>query len=713
MLTAVYLQNRLPSRVIGKTPFELWSGSKPDLSHIKVFGSSAYVQIPASKRSKLDQKAVKLIFVGYSDEHKGYRFLDPETNRVAISRDARFMELDDGSEQVSPHDKEVIPEGSLNDIELTIRRDPEASGVLEDGEATEGGNTSHGDSVASGAPEDDESSDGWDTADNESEPPHEPELRREQRRTRGVLPSRLEDFVVGVAVETGMEPTDYREALRNEDWKQAMDAEMQLHAQNAMWTLAKLPDGRKAVGSRWVFQLKRDEAGRNVKHKARLVAQGFSQRWGVDYCEVFAPVTRHETLRAMLAVASKNNMHLSHFDVRTAYLHGIVEEGIYMRQAPGYVAAGKEEYVCKLQKSIYGLKQSARCWNRALHAVLVKMGFRQCQSDYCLYTRGYGLDRVLLLVYVDDMLVRCRSPANIAEVYEAVAKVLDVTNLGAVKYFLGFNIRCEKGIYSMQLTSYIEALVKRFGLDDCKTAKTPMEAGYMKADVLGQPFDDTTQYRSLLGAFFYVAVTARPDVAVSVSILGRRVSAPTDMDWKAARRIVKYLKGTKEMRLVFGPGDGWKLTGYSDADWAGDQESRRSTTGFVFLFGSGSIVWTSRKQSCVSLSSMEAEYVALSDACQELIWLRRLMTDLGEKPAGPTTVYDDNQSCLSFVQAERTSKRSKHIDTRRHFIKDQCERGEVNLEYRPSEEMTADALTKPLGETKFRQLLGQFGLVDG
>lgn len=384
-----------------------------------------------------------------------------------------------------------------------------------------------------------------------------------------------------------------------------------------------------------------------------------------------------------------------------------------MRQAPGYVVTGKEEYVCKLIKSIYGLKQSARCWNRTLHAVLDKLGFKQCQSDSCLYVCGDSENKVLLLVYVDDMLVGCRDEATIVKVYAALAKQLDITNLGAVKHFLGYDVRCDKGIYSVQLTSYIDTVIKRFGLTDCKPAKTPMEPGYSKAEVQGKPFEDTTQYRSLLGALLYVAVTARPDVAVSVSILGRRVSAPTDTDWKAAKRVVKYLKGTKNMQLVFGLGEGWKLIGYSDADWAGDQESRRSTTGFVFLFGGGAIVWASRKQSCVSLSSMEAEYIALSDTCQELIWLRRLMTDLGEKPTSATTVFDDNQSCLSFVQAERTTKRSKHIDTRRHFIKDQCERGELKLLYCPSEEITADALTKPLGGTKFQKLLGQFGLEKG
>ncbi|KXJ62360.1 hypothetical protein RP20_CCG010799 [Aedes albopictus] len=237
-----------------------------------------------------------------------------------------------------------------------------------------------------------------------------------------------------------------------------------------------------------------------------------------------------------------------------------------------------------------------------------------------------------------------------------------------------------------------------------------MDPGYVGESNSSQPFPDTFLYRSLIGALLYVAVNARPDIASAVSILGRKVSAPTENDWKAAKRIVKYLKGTMEMRLRFEPGKEWALVGYSDADWAGDHASRRSTTGFIFFFGSGPVAWASRRQTSVSLSSMEAEYIALSETCQELLWLRRLMADLGEDVSKATTVFEDNQSCLSFVKAERTSKRSKHIDTRQHFVKDMTERGEAALVYCPTERMVADALTKPLGATKFRQLVEMSGL---
>lgn len=403
-------------------------------------------------------------------------------------------------------------------------------------------------------------------------------------------------------------------------------------------------------------------------------------------------------------------MTLNHFDVKTAYLHGTIEEEIYMRQPPGFAATGKEKLVCKLRKSIYGLKQSARCWNRALHGALINLGFKQCSSDSCLYVGADKRGVVFLLIYVDDILVGSTEEQLIADVFESLRKEFDITNLGAVKQFLGFEVQRSNGFYNLRLSSYIRTLIKRFGLEECKPSGTPMDPGYVGINDSSQPFSDTFLYRSLIGALLYVAVNARPDIASSVSILGRKVSAPSEMDWKAAKRIVKYLKGTMELRLRFEPGQDWALIGYSDADWAGDQASRRSTTGFIFFFGVGPIAWASRRQTCVSLSSMEAEYIALSETCQELLWLRRLMADLGEDVSKATTIFEDNQSCLSFIKAERTSKRSKHIDTRRHFVKDMTERGEVILVYCPTERMVADALTKPLGATKFRQLVEMSGL---
>lgn len=242
------------------------------------------------------------------------------------------------------------------------------------------------------------------------------------------------------------------------EWKQAMDAEMQSYDVNHTWELMRLPEGKKAIGSKWIFKLKRNATGEVIKHKARLVAQGFNQRYGIDYLDVFAPVTRIATLRAVLAVAGKRQMTLHHFDIKTAYLNGTLEEEVYMRQPPGYEVTSKESLVCRIKKSIYGLKQSARCWNKALHETLIRLNFKQCQSDPCLYLRHDGEKTVILLVYVDDLLVGCKEESEIHIVFTALRDAFETTNLGPVRQFLGLEVLHDKGHYSIRLTSYIDQI---------------------------------------------------------------------------------------------------------------------------------------------------------------------------------------------------------------------------------------------------------------
>lgn len=299
-----------------------------------------------------------------------------------------------------------------------------------------------------------------------------------------------------------------------------------------------------------------------------------------------------------------------------------------MRQPPGFVEPGQEHLVCRLKKSIYGLKQSARCWNRKLHEALTRMKFKQSQSDACLYMKVVDGNIVYVLIYVDDIVVGCKDESQTVKVYESLKEIFDIAYLGDLSYFLGMQIERKNGRYSISLRGYIDQLADRFGMKDAKPAKTPMDSGFLKQDDRGEPLEDTTGYRSLIGALLYIAVHARPDISISTSILGRRVSCPTTADWVAAKRIIRYLRGTRDWKLEF-TGTGGDLIGYCDADWAGDQESRKSTSGYCFLLGGAAISWTSRRQPSVTLSSMEVEYISLSEACREAVWLRRLLREMG------------------------------------------------------------------------------------
>lgn len=652
-----------------------------------MFGSQAYVHVPETKRKKLDSKAKKLTFVGYAMEQKAYRFVDLQTDQITVSRDARFIELDNGTASVDiptreeQKENEKVAEENEEDIEL-IPFNEEKEEDYYDAEGLD---------------------EGYEDNPNLT-------LRRSKRSNLGTLPQHLQDYTVGFAACAVEGPVDHREALKDRVWRDAMLEELESHQRNNTWTLVPLPEGRKAIGSKWVYKEKRNEENQVVKHKARLVAQGYAQRSGVDVDDVFAPVTCQATFRTFLSVAAKNGMHVRHLDVKTAYLYGHLEEEVFMRQPPGFVVPGKEHLVCRLQRSIYGLRQSARCWNRRLDEVLLKSGFKAAVADPCLYVGNSGNTKVFLVVYVDDILVASTNESELEKVCSSLEAEFELTSLGEVRHFLGVEVKREGNVFKISLQNYIDKLLKVFGMEQCKTAKSPMDPGYLKLADDGKPFEDPSNYRSLVGGLLYLAIVARPDIAATAGILGRRFSAPRECDWTAAKRVLRYLKATKCYQLQLGGDQQQSLTGYSDADWAGDVGSRRSTSGILFKFGGGCIMWASRRQVCVSLSSMEAEYVALSETCQEALWLRRLLRDLGETQNQPTAIMEDNQGCLAFVRSERVSRRSKHIETKERFIQELCARGEVRLEYCPTDRMQADILTKPLGPVKHLELCKLLGL---
>ncbi|XP_062538014.1 uncharacterized protein LOC134206332 [Armigeres subalbatus] len=289
-------------------------------------------------------------------------------------------------------------------------------------------------------------------------------------------------------------------------------------------------------------------------------------------------------------------------------------------------------------------------------------------AEQCLYVKEENGNKVFLLVYVDDMLLAASTVLEVKKIINNLCKEFELTDLGEVRHFLGLEVLHEEECYKIRLKSYIEQLIVKNGMGEAKVSRSPMDAGFLKVEVKCEKLNDPTKYRSLVGGLLYVSVIARPDIAVSTSILGRRFSDPNEADWTAAKRVLRYLKATKDYCLRLGGLTDEGLVGYSDADWAGDPASRRSTLGAAFYYHGGLISWASRRQQCVTLSSMEAEYVALSEACQETIWLRQLLFDFGEPLEAPAILKEDNQGCLAFVKTERTNRRSKHISTKEKFI---------------------------------------------
>lgn len=663
VVTANFIQNRVLTRQKKLTPYELWNGEKPSVKNFRVFGSKCFVHVPPQKRQKLDNTGIEMIFLGYDEQSKAYRCYNSVSRKVIISRDVRFT-VEAQQEENCIFEKLKNDEAANSKVKI-LHQDIEV-------------------------PEE---------TDEESETLREPQIRVSQRSTKGIAPKRLiEECHIA---ENITEPKTYNEAICSKfknEWLAAMQEEITSLEQNGTWELCNLPESRKPVGSKWVFKVKKNTDGSIQQFKARLVAQGFSQKYGEDYDQTFAPVVRQTTLRTLLSIAAKEQFTVHHFDVKTAFLNGELNETIYMKQPPGFNTDDSSK-VCLLKKSIYGLKQAARVWNEAVHKVIVNADFQQSLVDPCLYSRESCDGFCYILIYVDDIIVASKTENEIRTVKSMLSEEFNIKDLGLIQQYLGIEVTKDSvGNFQLCQSDYIKKIAHDFGLSNAKPVNTPMDQNYEKS-VSTNLLQDNSKYRQLIGRLLYISVNTRPDIAASVSILAQKVSTPSQEDWTQLKRVVKYLKSTADMKLKLsniGIQENSALHAYVDANWAEDRTTRKSNSGYVFLLNGAVVSWCCRKQTCVSLSSTEAEYVALAEACQEALWMRQLLKDMNQVVTTATTIYEDNQGCLCLTKSGKFSNRTKHIDTKFHFVKDCVDKQLIECKYCPTDLMVADLLTKPL-----------------
>ena len=424
-------------------------------------------------------------------------------------------------------------------------------------------------------------------------------------------------------------------------------------------------------------------------------------------------MVRQESLRTLAALSTQNGLQLHQIDVTTAFLNGSLEEEVYMQQPKGFVKSGEEHLVCKLNKSIYGLKQSPRCWNTTLDTQLRKMGFKQTTSDPCIYVRTAG-DPFYMGVYVDDIVLAGKDEVSIEKVKKELGSKFDIKDLGKLNYFLGMTIvqnQEEKTTWIGQ-PDYTARLLEKQGMKECKPVGTPVSPGtHLEKLAEDEEVVEQQLYQSVVGSLMYLSVCTRPDIAYAVGTLARFSSKPGKSHWMAVKRVLRYLKGTANDGILFRGGERKNLVGYSDADWAGDRQDRKSTSGYLFQIAGGPISWRSKKkQGSVALSTAEAEYVALSSAAQETVWLRKLISELKNPPECPTVILEDNQSAIAMAKNPQFHGRSKHIDIKHHFIRERVSEKEIDLTYCPTDEMVADMLTKGLNKQQFAILRQRAGM---
>ncbi|CAL1361567.1 unnamed protein product [Linum trigynum] len=701
LLAAVYVWNRSPSVPLKyDAPEKVWTGKEVSYKHLRVFGCKAFVHIPKDERSKLDSKTRPCVFIGYGQNEFGYRFFDPIQKKLIRSRDAVFIE-NETIEDVVARKEVPSTDASQPNLELV----PPTPAPTEVGEEVQHDQPEivEPNAHVEVQPED---------ADDDGQPPAiEGSPVRTTRSGRISRPSTRYPETEYVSLTDGGEPESFTEAMNDEDkqrWIEAMQDEMDSLYDNNTFELVKLPKGKRALKNKWVFKIKHDEHNRQPRFKARLVVKGFSQRKGIDFDEIFSPVVKMTSIRTVLGLAASLNLEVEQMDVKTAFLHGDLEEEIYMEQPEGFKKEKNEDYVCRLRKSLYGLKQAPRQWYKKFESVMGEQGYMKTTSDHCVFMKKFpDGDFIILLLYVDDMLIAGQNVSKINDLKKELSKSFAMKDLGPAKQILGVRIVRDRGAKKIWLSQekYIEKVLQRFHMDNAKAVSCPLANHFTLTSKQSPSTEkekaemDKIPYASAVGSLMYAMVCTRPDIAHAVGVVSRFLSKPGKEHWEAVKWILRYLRGSSKMSLCFGDGEP-VLVGYTDADMAGDVDSRRSTSGYLITLSGGAISWQSRLQKCVALSTTEAEYIAVTEACKEMIWMKKFLNELGFLQEQPQ-LFCDSQSAIHLAKNASFHARSKHIDVRYHWIRDVLEMKQLQLEKIHTDENGSDMCTKTLPREKF------------
>ena len=682
------------------------------MHHLRTFGCVAHVKTVGPGVSKLSDRSTKMVFVGYETGTKGYRVYDPMTKRLHVSRDVIFEENIGWNWK---QNKQSDPVRSSFDVEFyTVAR----QGTVTENSENVTENAADPGSQSGGSPSqiqwsvDTESSNTPDLAT----PPGSPAVQGVEFATPPTgesvdsegVPMRYKTVsnifdttdemtnleYSGVCYFAAEEPRSVEAALNEQCWREAMVAEVDSIQANKTWELSTLLKGHKAIGLKWVFKVKKDPNGIVTKHKARLVAKGYAQREGVDFEEVFAPMARIEIVRLLIALVALKGWQVHHMDVKSVFLNGDLREEVYVQLPPRFVVKDGSGKVLKLKKALYGLHQAPRAWNARLDSELVKLGFVRNPLEHAVYRR-LGKDGLLLVgVYVDDLVITGSSNTSIESFKKEMMSSFSMSDLGLLSYYLGIQVDQQVGKTTLCQSSYTLRILEQAGMSGCNPCHVPMENRLKLSKNDKSPPVDKTKYRSIIGSLRYL-VNTQPNIAYAVGIVSRYMEEPRGSHWAAVKQILRYLAGTIHYGVVYkrlGTAD--SLVGYSDSDLAGDVDDRKSTSGSVFLLGTSLVTWVSQKQRVVALSACEAEYIASANAACQGIWLSRLLAELLDVQVPKVRLLVDNKSAIALSKNPVHHDRSKHIDTRYHFVRDCVDRGEVDIDHVSTNEQLADILRK-------------------
>ncbi|KAM0982243.1 hypothetical protein ACFX2A_015487 [Malus domestica] len=746
---AVFLINRMPCQNLEMvSPYVKLFAQSPSLSSLKIFGTAVYPYLRPYNVNKLQARSDECVFLGYSIGYKGVLCYNRNTQRLLLSRHVIH------DENVFPFKKSHSSVHISSPVVSSQQELPRMRYIVVPNSSTPtreeiGGNDQSVDmhsmasqsSSLSSSPVLHSSSDIQATTLHPSPSSSQvlPVLDLDQnqvssspvihtssehnmvtRLKSGVLQRKdysayyasasntsvdndvmFCGFTAILDIHDSLEPSHYKQAVLSEDWRNAMKEEFVSLQKQGTWELVPPPVDRNVIGSKWVYKIKKDQDGKVSRYKARLVTQGYSQEQGLDYDETFSPVVRHTTVRLVLSLAAMQGWELRHLDVKNAFLHGELQEEVFMKQPQGFQDPQHPNHVCKLLKSLYGLKQAPRAWNAKFTSYLPSLDFQSSHSDPSLFVKVCGNDVVILLLYVDDIIITGSSSFLIQQVIAELSSAFDMKDMGKLTYFLGLQITYkDNGDIFINQSKYVTDLLHKAGMINCRPCSTPSKPHTQLLKDEGEPLADPTVYRSLVGALQYLTFT-RPDIAYAVNYACQFMTTPTEAHFCLVKRILRYLKGTWQCGLTYSAQANMDLLAYSDADWAAYINTRRSTTGYIVFLGSNPVSWQSKKQGSVSRSSTEAEYKALANAAADVAWIRLVLKDLHMFLPSVPLVHCDNLSTLALCSNPVFHTRIKHLDTDFHFVRERVQKGDLQVQYIPTEAQIADVLTKGLHSPLF------------
>ncbi|RVW96782.1 Retrovirus-related Pol polyprotein from transposon RE1 [Vitis vinifera] len=665
--TACFLINRMPTVVLkGDIPYKVIHPQKSLFPLApRIFGCTCYVRDTRPFVTKLDPKALQCVFLGYSRLQKGYRCFSPDLNKYLVSTDVVFSE--DTSFFSSP-----TSSASEEDEEWLVYQVVNSRPTVGQSSVVYSRRPVTTDTCPAPAPS---------SSDPSSDLDLPISLRKGKRHCKSIYS--IANFVsydhlsssssvLVASIDSISVPKTVTEALNHPGWKNAMLEEICALEDNHTWKLVDLPQGKKVVGCKWVFVVKVNPDGSVARLKARLVARGYAQTYGVDYSDTFSPVAKLNSVRLFISIAASQQWMIHQLDIKNAFLHGDLEEEVYLEQPPGFVAQGEYGKVCRLKKALYGLKQSPRAWFGKFSKEIQAFGMNKSEKDHSVFYKKSAAGIILLVVYVDDIVITGNDHAGISDLKTFMHSKFHTKDLGELKYFLGIEVsRSKKGMFLSQ-RKYVLDLLKETGKIEAKPCTTPMVPNVQLMPDDGDPFYNPERYRRVVGKLNYLTVT-RPDIAYAVSVVSQFTSAPTIKHWAALEQILCYLKKAPGLGILYSSQGHTRIECFSDADWAGSKFDRRSTTGYCVFFGGNLVAW---------------------------------------KMHNASKLWCDNQAALHIAANPVYHERTKHIEVDCHFIREKIEENLVSTGYVKTGEQLGDIFTKALNGTRVEYFCNKLGMIN-